>query len=64
MNGSPKYPFSDLSRQDLERLVEAARAERSRTIRTMFLRLVKALKRQSSVRIECEPPVTFGSSRT
>ncbi len=64
MNGSPAYPFSDLSLQDLERLVDAARAERTRTIRTMFLRLAKALKRQSSVRIECEPPATFASSRT
>lgn len=56
MNGSRIYPFSDLPPQDLHRLIEIARIERARAIRTMFLGLFQARSQQSSPRIACEAP--------
>jgi hypothetical protein len=39
MTGSPRYPFSDLSRTEVDQLIEAARSERSRALRGLLARL-------------------------
>jgi len=58
---SPAYPFSDLPVEELERLIESARTERARTIRTMFLGLFRSRSKQPSSRIECEAPAGLGA---
>lgn len=48
MTGSPRYPFSDLTPTEVERLIAVARAERARAIGTLFARLFRVRRQREA----------------
>ncbi len=64
MKDSRTYAFSDLPPEEFHRLIETARIERARVIRTMFLSLFQARSRQPSPRIGCEAPAALRPAGT
>ena len=57
MTSSQDHPFSDLSPEQVQRLIEIARAERARAIRTMVLKLFRRQPTPDKTGIGYETPV-------
>jgi hypothetical protein len=48
MIDTPKYPFSDLSRVQVDRLMEAARIERAGAVRSFLARLFRVRRQREA----------------
>ena len=55
MDRIESYPFSDLSPEQLQRLVDKAKDERAQAVRRVFRSLFKARAKRQSMPIECRP---------
>jgi hypothetical protein len=48
MSDTPRYPFSDLSPVQVDRLIEAARIERSRALRSFLAGLFRVRRQREA----------------